>query len=82
MTITQSGVYCDVCGGLLWSNKDTFEFFEVEELDSGNSKLVVGTRCCRQQLKNASDANDWELLPRGPMRKVYQEAAERIKKDG
>jgi len=69
MTVTSSGVVCDVCGKLVLL--DTMHRFEVE----GISQAL---HCHHTTCKATLDAceKDWHLLPEGPLRKAFNEAFE------
>ena len=72
MTITQHGLSCDVCGEyILPGLENSFERFSVTgisgELHCHNDEKAI--------VLEAMTMKDWKLLPEGPLRMAYEEAA-------
>ena len=70
MSVTSSGLVCDVCGKhILPVFDESYERFSVRgikhELQCHND--------CKQSLVDAG--KEWEKLPPGPLRKAFEEAA-------
>lgn len=66
--ITKSGPICDVCGKHQIIDKD-MNFFSMNCFDRD-------LNChddCKPLVQKACEANDWRLLPDGPIRKAFQE---------
>ncbi len=69
--LTQHGPICDVCGHYIMPMPDEgVNFFSVAQIP--DKEL-----CCHNKCKQAIiDCNgDWEKLPAGPIRKLYEEAS-------
>ena len=74
MTITSSGLICDVCGEYILL--DEAQPFSVKGINGMLHCHVgrIGDRVCLQELEDALEAGDWEKLPDGPLRKAFEEA--------
>ena len=67
--ITSSGAVCDVCGHyILPLNPD-------EKVNLFGVKGIDRELCCHNKCKESvlSCGKDWEKLPHGPLRKVFEE---------
>lgn len=71
MTITSSGMKCDVCGEYIF-----FEYQEFSVSAVGERRLHCCVPKCKQALIDAG--KDWEKLPDGPLRAAFSEAVSRI----
>ena len=66
MTVTSSGLKCDVCGGfILPFFDDEYENFSVK----GIQGLLHCHLKCGQEVRTAG--SDWHLLPEGPLRRAF-----------
>ena len=71
MSVTQSGLCCDVCGAHIMPCFDeAFERFGVHGVEH---ELQCHLRC-RPEVEKAVAANDWSLLPSGPLRAAFERA--------
>ena len=68
MTITSSGMKCDICGKYIFFND--YQEFSVKAI--GDQRLHCCTPGCKQALVDAG--NDWKRLPEGPLRTAFDEA--------
>ena len=70
--ITKAGALCDVCGHYILplDPDERVNFFKVKQLVS------TSDLCCHNKCKDDMLAcgKDWEKLPVGPLRKVYEDA--------
>ena len=66
MTITSSGVMCDVCGKFI-----LFEEYQEFSVHGIEKRLHCDMKC-KQLLIDAG--TDWEKLPDGPLRKAFEQA--------
>lgn len=67
MMITSSGTICDVCDyHIFWDEGQEFKVNGIENM------LHCHTKDCLQILKSAGE--DWEKLPKGRLRKVFEAA--------
>ncbi|MEK9207944.1 MAG: hypothetical protein AAB922_05650 [Patescibacteria group bacterium] len=69
MSITQHGPVCDVCGEYILLDPH-LERFSVNGIER---ELHSHTRC-RPAVETMSAAQDYRLLPPGPLRRAYEEA--------
>ena len=78
MTITQHGPICDVGGEYI-----LMPMLGMGEMHSFSVSMLPDQtlHCCdehRVPLVEASDTNDWTVLPEGPLRKAFADLAQRI----
>lgn len=68
MTITSSGIICDVCGKYILLEK--YYVFTIKGIDRAFHCHESGD--CKDSLLKASEAGDWHLLPvESPIRKAF-----------
>ena len=74
--ITSSGARCDICGHYILplSQDERVHFFGVHGID----RELHCDNACKKLLQEIVK-DDWEKLPDGPLRKVFQEAHEKLK---
>ena len=68
MTITSSGLSCDVCGKYILL--DEYEEFSVSVIDQ---RLHCHASTCKQIVIDAG--TDWHNLPAGPLRAAFESAS-------
>ena len=68
MSITSSGIRCDVCGNFILF--EAVNKFKVQ----GIGQMLHAEDECWEAVQKAQEAEKWELLPNGPLRKVFEEA--------
>jgi len=69
MTIRSSGAWCDVCGKpILPFPKEMVHSFGIQ----GIKNTLHADNKCRDLLTKAQTKNDWKLLPKGPIRKLFE----------
>jgi hypothetical protein len=74
VSITSSGLVCDVCGKhILPIFDESYERFSVR----GIGHELQCHNACKQSLVDAG--GDWEKLPEGPLRKAFSVAAAEAK---
>jgi hypothetical protein len=75
MGITSCGPRCDVCGLLILSidEDERVNEFSVK----GIEQTLICDNKCKAAVETAMTAKDWQLLPSGPLRKVFEDAAAR-----
>jgi len=69
MTITSSGVICDVCGKYILplDENERVNFFSVK----GIEEKLCCDNACKEILKSCG--KDWKKLPDGRLKKAFQE---------
>lgn len=74
--IEQHGIRCDVCGEFIFiENAASFQLGGIE----GTLTAHTRTRDCIGKMTAAAEANDVTLLPDGPIRRAYEQQAEKEK---
>lgn len=73
--VTESGLICDVCGRYILpiTGKEIGTVFRVKWIDEN----LVYCNKCKAILRKASKSGDWKMLPDGPLRQAFEEAAKR-----
>jgi len=74
MTMQNSGLMCDVCGKYIGLIKEEhYQSFSLEVCP--DSVLHCHTDKCIAAMKKATEYNSYKYLPEGPIRKVFEEFA-------
>ena len=72
MTITSSGMRCDVCGNYILF--EAVNYFKVD----GLAQMLHGDDTCWKAVQKAQEKGKWELLPGGPLRRTFEEAQKKL----
>ena len=80
MTITSSGVKCDVCGNfILGLTEDDLAWpFKLSCIDQQTHACNKCIEIVKSLDKNLGGDGDWKKLPEGPLRKVFEDNAKII----
>jgi hypothetical protein len=76
MALTGCGPRCDVCGQLILpiDENERVNEFSVK----GISQTLICDNKCKAAVEIAMAAKDWQLLPSGPLRQTFEEAAAQL----